>query len=777
MILLMNPRVNRIVNTHCFSFLTRLAETADRRSLGAAGRVLFPYASDRDELFSLRYFVLLVEVLRLWKTIVVPVLRSKEKEEVERRLLGVDWVFGLVSGDFYSNADVLALRDADLVFFGKNREKIGFEYDAVDPEMKKETLRRTVLLQAPHDPRLFSDKKPQNEGGKLSASGDKSSQDVAQLPEKSFGKGSGMELRQMAIMNNRSLSMQNKSAYEKYEKRSNGPTSSHNSNPKSSEKQVADEQSNGVFNNETFSPQVVSAASPNLPSQPQKPADVVSQLQQIQTDLLTEIYKPTVYCDTVLSKKSKLQEYTNANYPLIEQFLYSKDQGSAERQHSLLVDLNFMNELYDLFLRYFETPEKGRESYQQFISALQQAELKYYKTSKRRPDSCGKVHLQMGLLNETQMSELIPPATGFGRALPKFDSDGEQHSFDVIANRTCKEGERTQNEFRYKRDSAHGNNGPGKAVQHMRFQEYFREAENGDAGKGNQAARLVSNMRDVISRESKRSSLTSRGETPQQNARISFDANHQKRKVFNITDDDIEQVLNQHPVQRNPQTKAANGSNHKNFTRSPDRQNHRPSIDESLPKDYARCLSESRTKFAPALLHKQADNSVEHYGSHRTKLSLFSKTTTQQKKTHNTTRPEIKYEVSEYLGDDQMSRLKTENSALKEKANRLKERVITLSVEKILSKERIHSASNRRVFGNENVNSSRSRELLKVLPPNDLMKEFAKKDDHYSELKDKYERLKKKYARTLGGGANGVFASFSKMDHEIERKYMAGNNN
>lgn len=769
----MNPRINRIVNTHCFSFLTRLAETADRRSLGAAGKVLFPYASDRDELFSLRYFVLLIEVLRLWKTVVVPILYSKEKETVEGRLRMVDWVFGVVDGEFYSNADVLSLREADLLFFGKNREKIGFGYELIDPELKKETMRRTVLMQTPHDPRLFSDKKAQVDGNNADMPDGKTGQNTSPLPEKTFGKSSGMDLRQIAIMNNRSLSMQNKSAYDKYEKRSNGPTNTQSSNPKTSDKQPVGEQSNGVFNNDTFSPQIASAAAPP------KPADVVSQLQNIQNDLLNEIYKQTVFCDIVLSKKSKLQEYTNTNYHFLEQFLYSKDPGIAEKQQSLLIDLNFMNELYDLFLQYFETPEKGKENYKEFISALQQSELKYYKTSKRRPDSCGKVYVQTAMLNETQISELIPPAVGFGKAVPKFETDGEQHSFDIIANRTCKEGERTQNEFRYKRDSVDVNNakGTGKAAQHMRFQEYFREAANTEPGKGNQAARLVNNMREVISRGSKRSSLTSRGETGQPNMRISFDIQQPKRMIFNITDDDIEQALNQLPANRQLNTRTANGQNHKGIVPSPDRTKRLPSLSESPPKDYARCLSESRTKFAPGLLHKHADLSVEHNGSHRTKLSLFSKTTTHQKKTPNSTRPEIKYEVSEYLENDHISRLKTENSALKEKANRLKERVINLSVEKILSKERINSASNRRILGAENVNSSRSRELLKTLPANDLMKEFAKKDDHYSELKDRYERLKKKYTRTLGGNSNGVFTSFLKTDEEIARKYIGGHIN
>jgi hypothetical protein len=682
--MLMNPRVNRILHSNCFGFLVGLLGSSDPSDLDVGFRGLFPYASDRNRLYSFRFFAALVEIMRLWQQIVVPVLDGKKKVEADGKIKSVSKFFEKFPGNFYLGANVGELREQDRKFFGQHHLQIGFQYDEIDPERQREDRKRSVFGQPSHDPRLFSDRKGAKPTGLSQFATNLSRNDQPGVNYRfaeprqtnllAQGSQTGYVPPQTASHGNsplhqRSQSLQLKSLYQKYEER-------------------------------------VRMGQPDK----SEPAEVVGAYRRRLADLVADIFAPEVFCDKILRKRYALQEFSNQNHEVFEHFLFDKSPEKAAVQKQLMDDLNFANQMYDTFMVYFTEAKIGQRNYTTFLNRVSKAEMAVYSFTGWTPASATVVY-----------------ASEEDRKERKTESNDCN---DALIGKLLSENQ--SNRSPPNKDSS----------KRISFQEYFANPSDrpSDAPGNREAIQIVEGMRQAISRGSKRSSLSSRPEGQNRTARISFDPKPPRTFVFNVSEEEYA---------------AAVQSNSKKGIMAPGNDYHRLRNDSLGMNWTASPLKRVPGVFSGSKMNTFGANTprseVTINKENRTAVEEYCGVRTPAKRKVMFTHPETHYEVSEYLCDDSVQKIKTKGNVGTNRAPNAPEKPSPLGRE---------------------ARSNRSREVLKIIAPVTLMNEFVKRDDEYNQLRQRYDQLKKKYTHNVSGELKSLLNQASPLDRDIERKWL-----
>lgn len=669
--MLMNPRVNRILHSNCFGFLAGLLGSSDPADLDAGFRVLFPYASDRNRLYSFRFFAALVEVMRLWRRIVLPVLEAKKKAEAEERIKSVSKFFEKFPGDFYLGANVGELREVDRRFFGQYHLLIGFQYDEIDPEKTREIRSKSVFGQPSHDPRIFSDRKGSRPPGlsHFATTTPGGGQHGLNLrfpePNPMTGAIQGSQTGYVPPPNandgnnslsHRSQSLQLKSLYQKYEER-------------------------------------VRLGKP----EGEGPAEVVATFRRRLAELVADIYSPEVVCDQILRKRYALQEYSNQHHEIFEKFLFEKCPEKAVAQKQLVDDLNFANQMYDAFMVFFTDPQIGRRNYPSFLDRISKAETEVYASTGRTPASGTLVHVSEEDRKDTKRESNDCSEALIGKLL------SANHSNRSPPNRD--------------------------GSKRVSFQEYFANPSANNGTKG--PVQIVENMRQAISRGSKRSSLSSKPEGQNRTARISFDTKPPRTFVFNVSEEEYAAAV--HSNSKKGIGDHPNNSLGMDWTASPLK---RP---QGVFSGSKMNTFGANTPRSEAIVNKENRAAIEEYCGVRTPL----------KRKVMFTHPETHYEVSEYLCDDSVQKIKTKG----------------------YSGRQPNAPEKPSPLGRE-ARSSRSREILRKIPATALMDQFVQRDGEYNQLRQRYEQLKRKYTHNVSGELKSLLRQPSSTDREIERRWL-----
>ena len=547
----------------------------------------------------------------------------------------IQWAFDKFPRDFYSHQDVCNFKEADLRFFEVYRNQLCFGYHEIDPEVEKANRRKSLFSQTGHDPRMFSNKKQVNSVEK--------DLPINKLRDMRVGPGwtlskskfetnvlgttfvnennAGVQNhnRQEASYQSKSLrdlSIQNKQNYEKYERQlskdQSGSGTLINSTMGRNKAVVSDQHvlKNGKGNSEV------------------EISGVLNQLSFIKEELIEAIFKPEIICEILLAKKTKLQEFTNQNYEKLELFLFNSEKKLAILQQKLLVDLNVMNEIYDIFSRLFENPQKGKTNYKIFANEINASMKKYHKRDYLTDLSFQIIHERItdsqktafnGTLKKTQIEEKLE--SFFERKSSKkqtpqkpinrINSLRKSNGFDSGFQKNEESSLKNKN-LQADLESAASSLQKKPKRSTFKFNDFLNEnnefAEKGVKNKTTKVSFLLNNMKETLNRNSKRSSLSAQSGDQQQNMRISFDHQKKIKTVFNITQGDVDDSKKNTSVKKvskpfsefylnkvkiNEKEQDSNDFYHLRCLSQVDFGNNRNSPNFS----YNKILNESRTKF------------------------------------------------------------------------------------------------------------------------------------------------------------------------------------
>lgn len=766
--MLFNERIEQIIHKQVFTFLVEMIESMDHRSLGSCTRILFPYSCDKNQLFSMRFFVLIVELLGIWRTIIFTILESKKRHLAENKLNNVAWVFNKFSGSFYLNCDINACFERDLSFFNKNGHLLDYDCENIYPNQKKVNFNSDLQKDFKRINRSTFQKNYSNDLPVFFSNGDRSMSN------------------QINYNQNRGANFFEKNNINENKNEKKAEKSLFYENKKMDDSLLGEKMTKFDFINDTSR------------KNDQKENDIVKienkndfsiiffEFKKMKNDFLHEIFKQEAICEVILSKKKRLQEFTNFNYQNIEQFLYLNDKNIEQAQKDLLIDLNLINEIYDIFLYYFETSAIGKKNFDVFIKLVIQQVSKYNTNETyfvRKPEKVYETifekdqydnMIKQSVDQKFQMDS--PDRNTFGHTLLK---NGENNRF--IEEKTTNDGQQKKevissikkvDKFWVEKEEIQNFSiNPNPAIKQQKgFDVCFnneeelnkttnkneKNPENENKLKVKNSLFFYENLKCNENTNSRRSSRNSR--TSSQNYRISFDHVKTKAPEFRITQEEFE-ILSQENISKptpKPFTEFYRNNTYK-----------RQNVEDSNEFYH---LSSNDRKVSPNLRPQNArqenvlSNKTDSFQGNmprrhnqsfdnQKKKVNFSSQNDKPIKNNRFLPSETKYEISEYMDEEVVSRLKERNDSLRKIKHQISSEVSSLSMEKVSHAVCVPLITEREMKkGFED--PTFSKRILQKVDSKNLMREFIKKEDQFGNLKLKYDRMKKFYGNSFTDNMN-----------------------
>lgn len=416
----MNQKLINLYTQTVFRVLFKMLGRIQGNNFDAGSEILFPFCEQTNILPSLRFFVLLIECLRVWKTILPKMLSPENSSKFQAEIQKTAGFYDLLKKEYYLGCDVRDLKKADQQFFADKKKSLLFTLDSIQYDEEEVSVN---IAQAESQNKLpFASKfsfrevtdEQQNDIKKQNRTDKNEVEEKIKkiftfydLDSNNIKKTDANKIRDIHLLepsrkyetkhfpannNNYSQSL-DKNVLSKNFQKQTGKFNFEDEIEKDSQKiQITGIKNNSIKTrevekqNQRTKNQIEAKIDTktndfltfkifdaNFSQKEKNQITKISKFVELRIEMLSYAFQNTPNLDLLYKKKAHLQDLMNELYPEMEEFLFSKNPLIQPKQEYLLKELNFVNSIYDVFstkLDFEQNKEKGLANFRECVLEL-----------------------------------------------------------------------------------------------------------------------------------------------------------------------------------------------------------------------------------------------------------------------------------------------------------------------------------------------------------------------------------------------------------------------